>query len=199
MAKIFEGIDGYAEMTAEQKLEALESLETPTLDDSEIKKWKAQFDKASHENAEYKKANKALQEQINSKLSADEIAEAQRQKELEDIIAERDALKREATVNKRVGAYLGLGYSEEMAMSSAKTTINMTDDEFATMIDNSKAFKTGYEQSLRKEIVGGNPKPDGKGSTPKTITKEDFSKMSYSEKLELYNNDKAKYDELANR
>jgi hypothetical protein len=37
----------------------------------------------------------------------------------------------------------------------------------------------------------------GRGNNP-TITKEQFSKMSYSERMNLYQNDKATYDALVN-
>jgi hypothetical protein len=37
----------------------------------------------------------------------------------------------------------------------------------------------------------------GRGNNP-TITKEEFSKMSYSERMNLYKNDKATYDALVN-
>ena len=39
--------------------------------------------------------------------------------------------------------------------------------------------------------------PSGGSGDPKAITKEAFSKMSYSEKVNLYNTDKALYDELS--
>ena len=39
--------------------------------------------------------------------------------------------------------------------------------------------------------------PSSGGGDPKAITKEAFNKMSYSEKVNLYNTDKALYDELS--
>lgn len=196
MAKLFEGIEGYADMTAEQKLQALEALEsvTPEADDTEVKKWKAQFDKASHEASEQKKLAKSLKEQLKAKMSDDELAEAQRKQQLEDIIAERDALKKEAVVSKRTSAYIALGYSQELAESSANATIGMNDDDFNTMIGNSNTFKNGYEQTLRTEIVKGNPKPDVNGGTPPKMTKKEIMAIkdtakrqkAISENLELF-------------
>lgn len=182
MAKIYEGIEGYADMTAEQKLEALEALESAKTDDTEVQKWKAQFDKASHEASEQKKLAKRLQEQINSKLTDDELAEAKRKQELDDIIAERDALKKEAIVSKRTSAYIALGYSQELAESSASATISMSDEEFNTMIGNSNTFKSGYEQTLRTAIVKGNPVPDVKGGTPPKMTKKEIMAVKDAKK-----------------
>lgn len=194
MAKLFEGIEGYAEMTAEQKLEALEALETSAPDDTESKKWKAQFDKASHEASENKKLAKSLEEKLKSKMSEDELAEAKRKQELDDIIAERDALRKEALVSKRMGAYLALGYSQELAESSANATVDMNDDDFDTMINNSTAFKNGYEQTLRTEIVKGNPKPNVNGGTNTKMTKKEIMAIknpkerqkAIAENLELF-------------
>ncbi len=44
--------------------------------------------------------------------------------------------------------------------------------------------------------TGGSLGNGGKGGTGKTITKEEFDKMSYSEKVELYNKDQDLYREL---
>lgn len=166
MGKIYEGIEGYAEMTAEQKLQILEAM-----DDTEVKKWKAQFDKASHEAAESKKLAKSLQEQLNSKLSADEQAEAEREQAMKDIIAERDSLKRESAVSKLTSRYIALGYSEELATATANASL---DGDMDTVIANQMEFNKGLEQSLRTKIVQSNPIPDVKGSTPPKMTKAEI-------------------------
>lgn len=192
MPLITELIEGYADMTAEEKLSALEKLEQPG--DTETRKWKTQYDKTAHDLAEQKKAYKALQEQLNSKLGADELAEKQRQEQLDAIIAERDALKRESAISKTTAQYIGLGYSQELAESTANA---LYDNDIDTVLKNASAFKTDLEQKIKAESVRHNPVPKGKGSGASGgITKEEFSKMGYQQRLDLYNKDKAKYDEL---
>lgn len=168
MGKFYEGIDGYENMTTEEKLAALEALEP---DESETKKWKAQFDKASHEAAEQKKLAKSLQEQLNSKLTADEQAEAEREQKLKDIIAERDSLKRESAISKLTSRYIALGYSEELATATANASY---DGDIDTVINNQMEFNKGLEQNIRTRIVQSNPIPDVKGSTPPKMTKAEI-------------------------
>lgn len=170
MAKITDMIEGYVDMTAEEKLAALEALEQPN-DNEEIKKWKNAFDKASHEAAEHKKANKALQDKINSQLSEEELAKAQREQELADIIAERDALKRESAINATKAQYIGLGYTEELAESTANA---LYDNDLDTVLKNQKTFTESFEQTVRTQIVKGNPKPDRSGGVPPKMTKQEI-------------------------
>lgn len=164
-------IEGYAEMTAEQQLEALQALELPEHDTSEVDKWKKQFDQTSHDLAKMKKANKELQDQLNSKLSDDERAKAERDKALEEITAERDALMRESAINKATAQYIALGYSEELAASTANA---LYDGDLETVLQNTNAFKEGIEQSIRKTIIGSNSAPDGKGGIAKPMTKAEI-------------------------
>lgn len=176
MGKFYEGIEGYADMTAEQKLEALEALE---MDDTEVKKWKAQFDKASHEAAEQKKLAKSLKEQLDSKLSDDERQKAEKAQELADIIAERDSLKRESAVSKLASRYIALGYSEEMAAETANASI---DGDIDTVIANQQRFNESLEQALRTKIVQSNPTPNVKGGTPPKMTKAEIMAIKDSAK-----------------
>ena len=168
MGKYYEAIEGYADMTAEEKLAALEAFET---DDSEVKKWKAQFDKASHEAAESKKQIKSLQDQINSRMSDDEKAKAEREQELADIIAERDSLKRESAVNKLVSRYIALGYSEELATSTAEA---MLDGDTDKVLSNQAEFNKSLEQTYKANSVKSNPTPDGKGTSTHAMTKSEI-------------------------
>lgn len=166
MALITELIEGYAEMTAEQKLEALEALEQP--EDTDGKKWKAQYDRTAHDLAEQKKANKTLQEQLSSKMTEDELAKAESERLLAEREAEFNALKREVEVGKLTNKYLALGYPQELAESTANA---LYDNDFETVADNTGKFKESFEQSVRAGIVKGNPTPNSKGAGTKTLTK----------------------------
>lgn len=174
MALITDLIEGYAEMSAEEKLAALEATEMPQADDTEVKKWKAQYDKTAHDLAESKKQNKSLQAQIDANLSEDERLQKERAKELEDIIAERDALIREARISKRTASLIALGYTQEQAESSATAMVNLSDDEFTVVTGNAGTQREGLEKTIRAGIVKSNPTPDGKGSATKTVTKADI-------------------------
>lgn len=178
MAFITELIEGYADMTAEEKLAALEALEQPQADTSEVEKYKNAFNKSSHELAELKKANKALEEEKKSKMTEDELAEAERQellKELKDenenLKDENENLKREKAVSEAKAQYIALGYSEELA---AKTANALYEGDTASVIEAAKTYRKTLEQSIRKDITKGNPTPDSKGNPGKPVTRADI-------------------------
>lgn len=174
MSKITDLIDGYADMSAEERLAALEALDQPQADDTETRKWKTQYDKTAHDLAEMKKQNKSLQERIDASLSDEEKAKKARDEELESIIAERDRLVREARVSKRTASLIALGYSQDAAEGSANAMADISDDDFNTVIGNAGTHREGLEKTIRAGIVASNPKPDGKGSGTKTITKAEI-------------------------
>ena len=161
-------IEGYAEMTAEQKLEALERFEFDTT--GYVKK--DQFDQASHELAEWKK-------KYNSKLSEDEKAEIARKQAFEEMQNELETLRREKAVSSYTADYLSLGYDEALAKETAEA---MADGDFNKVFANQKKFKTNFEKSIRTEILGSTPRPDGTGGT-KNLTKAEFLKMPYDEQM----------------
>lgn len=165
-------IEGYAEMTAEQKLSALEGFEIAEPDYTGYVK-KEQFDKASSDAAEWKK-------KYHSKLSEDEQAEIARKQALEEMQTELETLRRDKSVSSYTAELLSLGYDDELAKETAEA---MADGNFKKVFANQKKFKTNFEKTIRTEILGDTPRPDGTGGT-KIMTKADFLKMPYEKQVE---------------
>ena len=161
-------IEGFNEMTAEQKLEALQNFD---IDMSGFVR-KDQFDKASSEAADWKK-------KYNSKLTEDEKAEADRKELWDNMQTELNALRRDKAISGYTADFLSLGFEEKLAKETAKA---MADGYFKTVFANQKKFKEEFENSIRTEILGSTPRPDGTGGT-KTVTKAEFLKMSYEEQM----------------
>lgn len=179
--KQYEKIDGYNEMTAEEKLKALEALEVE--DDSKLKN---ALNKATSEAAEYKK-------QLREKQSEQERIEAER-KEKE---AEKDKrlaeLEREKTIMENKANFLRVGYSEELAESSA---IAIADNDSKTVFDNLKTFVSERDKEQMANALKNTPKPTGGTGETKAITKEEFSKMDYSARNKLFTDNPDLYNSL---
>ena len=108
MAKIdISKIDGYADMTPEQKIAALEAFETEDPDYSGYVK-KDIFDKTASELAAKKK-------ELNEKLTEDEQKKQKEQEEREELQSKYDKLLRESEVSKFKAKLLGMGYEEKLA------------------------------------------------------------------------------------
>lgn len=112
MAKIFDRIDGYAEMSVEDKLKALEAMELED-NSSEIERLKNAVSKANSESAEWKRKHNAL-------LSAEEQQKQEQAESLAAMQQELEMLRKEKTVAKYTADYVKLGFDEKLAEETAK-------------------------------------------------------------------------------
>ena len=162
-------IEGYENMTLEQKLAALEAYEVADPDYSGYVT-KEVFDKTASELSSTKK-------QLREKMSAEEIKAKEDAEKLEALIKERDALLREKTVSTYKASYLTLGYDEKLASDTAEALAN---GELDKVFANQKKHNESVEKRIRADVLKETPKPEG-GAGSDTITKESFSKMSIAE------------------
>ena len=162
-------IEGYEDMTLEQKLAALETFEVSEPDYSGFVT-KEVFDKTASELANTKK-------QLREKMSAEEIKAKEDAEKLEALIKERDALLKEKTVANHKAQYLALGYEEKLAIETAEALAN---GELDKVFANQKKHHESVEKRIKADILKDTPRPEG-GNGSETITKEIFSKMPIAE------------------
>lgn len=164
-----EKIEGYADMTLEQKLAALEAYE---VDDPDLTGYvtKEMFDKTASELSNTKK-------QLREKMSADEIKAKEDAEKMEEIIKERDALLREKNIATNKAKFLSLGYDENLANDTAEAMVN---GELDKVFANQKKHLEAVEKKIRADVLKDTPSPEG-GNSSETITKEKFLKMSTAE------------------
>lgn len=191
MAKIdVASIAGYADMTAEEKLAALEAYEYDdhSAEIADLGKYKDATDKATKEAAEYKKQLKALQDQQKSGNSKadDTIAELQKQ------VAE---LTRQNTIASYTAQFTALGYDAELAQATAIAT---ADGDVATVFANQRTFLEAHDKQTKAEILKQTPKP-GQGGTGKqapAMTLDKFRKLSMQERMAFANEFPDEYQKL---
>ena len=149
-------VEGYSEMSTEDKLKALEAL---TFDDrsDEIEKLKNAVSKANGESAEWKRKHNALLTDEEKKTQADK-------EQLEQILAENKALKREKTISDFTASLIQQGYGKELAVSSATA---MADGDNETLLKNQTIFAEEYKKKIIADAMGGTPYPVG-GTQPTT-------------------------------
>ena len=153
-------VEGYNEgMTADEKLALLENYEPdkpdPEQNNPEETKPRAgyipkkDFDKVSSELAAAKK-------QLRSRMTEDEQKEADRQAEIDAVNAELATLRREKTLANHKAAFVGQGYTEELADEAATALADGDSDAlFASM----KKFMSAHEKALRAKILSETPHP----------------------------------------
>lgn len=185
MAKIdVTQIEGYADMTAEEKLKALEALDLPDPDYSGYVS-KEQFDKTASELAAKKK-------ELSEKLSEDERQKQEEQEQREELQKKYDTLLRESTVSKNKAKLLGLGYEEKLADETAEA---MADGNLDKVFANQKKHLDAVEKRVRAEVLKETPKPTGDGDS-KTMTLKQLREMSPMERMKFSQEHPEEYKEL---
>lgn len=154
-------IEGYAEMSAEEKLAALESFEYE--DKSEdYAKLKKSFDKASSEVADWKKKHNAL-------LSDDERQKQEAEANIKAMQTELENLRREKTVSGHKAKYLAMGYDEAMAEETAAALV---DGNLDLVFANQAKYQAAALKKYQSDAMKGNPTPPaGAGSSGVDYTK----------------------------
>ena len=185
MAKIdVTQIEGYAEMSAEDKLKALEGFDIPDPDYSGYVK-KDVFDKTASELAGVKK-------QLKDKMTDDEAAKQKEQEEREELQSKYDKLLRESEISKHKAKLLGLGYDEKLADETAEA---MADGDMEKVFAYQKKHLDSVEKRVRADALKDTPKPTPDGDS-KTMTLEKFRKLSPAERAAFFEEHPEEYKEL---
>ena len=180
-------IEGYAEMTAEQKVEALEKYSFADPDYSGYVK-KDLFDKTASELAQSKKDLKARmsEEELKAKEAAEELARYK---------TEAETLRKEKNIASNKAQLIGIGYDEALAQATAEA---MESGDIATVIKNQASVLENAKKIAKGEAMAKTPAPAGKANEGvKTLTKEQFKAMNVAERTELYQTNRELYNELS--
>lgn len=164
------GIEGFEEMTPEEKVKALLEMEVPEKVDLSGYVRKDLFDKTSSELAEAKK-------QVKVRMSAEEKAKAEQEAKWAEMEEKLRQLEKEKMESAYKASYLSLhGYTEELATETAQALA--AGDIEKVFLNQQKALEN-YEKQLKAEILKGTPRPDG-GRGETRMSKEDIMKIKDS-------------------
>jgi hypothetical protein len=175
-------IEGYESMTNEEKLAALEAYEP----DMSGYVSKDVFDKKASEAAD-------LSKKLRERMSEEEAKAAKEAEEKADLIAKLEQLQYEKMVNIYVAQYVGMGYDEALAKSSAEALAKGDTD---TVFKNQKAHVAAREKALKTELLKATPAPAAGGTPEGGMTKEAFSKLTLAEKAKFADENPEKYKEF---
>lgn len=165
-------IEGYENMTADEKLAALEGFEYDDYS-SEVSKLKNSLSKANSDAAEWKKKHNALlsEEERKKQESDDEIAK------LKDTVK---TLTNEKALTGHKANFISLGYDDVLATETAQAIL---DGDMDKVFANQKKFQDQREKQIKADVLKDIPEPPP-GEPNKIKTKEDLLKMS---PVERYN------------
>lgn len=165
-------INGYAEMTAEDKLKALEEyeIETPKDNSEEINKLKASLSKANSDAAEWKR-------QFREKQSEQERAEAERAEREKAVEDELRTLRRDKTVSGYLAQCLALGYDKELALKAAEA---MADNDAAKIMECQSEFLDAKKKEYEAAALNKQPTlTSGAPPTAKQAEQDETNKIRH--------------------
>ena len=157
-------ITGYAEMSAEEKLKALEDfeIEVPNDNSNEVNNLKEALSKANSQAADWKR-------QFREKQTEQERAEAERAEREKAVEEELNSLRRDKTVSGYVAQCLALGYDKDLALRAAEA---MADGDAATVLACQQDFLENKKKELEAAALGKQP-PITPGKPPKGESYDD--------------------------
>lgn len=163
-------IEGYAEMTAEDKLKALEEfeIEVPVSQDisEEVNRLKTALSKSNSECAEWKHKYRETQ----TEAERAEAERAEREKAVED---ELRTLRRDKTVSGYQAQCLALGYTQELALRAAEA---MADNDAAAIMACQQEFLDAKQKEL--EAAALNKQPTLTTGSPPTAQGADLEALN---------------------
>ena len=141
-------ITGYADMTAEEKLTALEAyeIELPKGGD-ETDKLREALSRANSQAAEFKR-------QLREKQTEQERAEAERAEREKAVEEELRGLRRDKTVSGYVAQCLALGYDKDLALRAAEA---MADGDAASVLACQQEFLEAKQKELEAAALNKQP------------------------------------------
>ena len=162
-------ITGYTEMSAEDKLKALEAFEFEETkpDSGETDKLKAALSKANSEAAEWKR-------QFREKQTEQERAEAERAEREKAVEEELRNLRRDKTVSGYVANCLALGYDKDLALRAAEA---MADGDAASIFACQQDFLEAKQKELEAAALNKQPTiTAGSPPTAQQAEKDEYNK-----------------------
>lgn len=146
-------IAGYADMTAEQKVAALEGMILPDAPDMSKYVAKDLFDKTASEVAAWKKKHNDL-------LSAEDRKKAEDAERLQAMEAELTSLRRDKNVSENKAKLIALGYEDGLATETAEA---MVDGNISKVMENQGKFLALHDQKIKETQMKATPTPPAGG------------------------------------
>lgn len=166
-------IEGYADMSADEKLAALEAFE---YDDGseELGKYKSATTRANGEAAEYKRQLKAAQERLAEADAKATEGQSEAERKLAEVEKKLAAMEHAKTVSDYTARLASQGFDKELSGKAAKALADHDADGF---FDALSTFVDAHDKALRADMAQhsiaprtGTRNPDGKtGMTRKKL------------------------------
>lgn len=157
-------IEGFADMTAEQKLDVILKMDFPDMSQYVSK---SVFDSKASEAAK-------LSKQLKERMTEDEQKKAEEAEQLANLKSELEQLRKDKTVSDWTARYIGMGYDKALAKATAEA---MASGDMDTVFANGEKHREELEKQIRQDILKKTPKPDGSGGHTASAGEEQAKRL----------------------
>lgn len=176
----------------------VENVETPETEPQEpsAAELAAQVKKLLSENEKLRQANtnasadaSKWKKQYQEKLSEEDRRKEQEEEQTATLRQELETLRAERNVANHKSQLLSIGFDENLAQEMAE---HLNAGETAKVFDGLRKFVVAHDKQLKETAFRNNPTLHGGNAGDKAVSKEEFDKMGYKERVEVFN----KYPDL---
>lgn len=154
--------------------------------EAENNKLRQSVTNASADASRYKK-------ELQAKMTEEEKANADREAATAAMQQELEMLRTERNVANHKSQLVSIGFEDALAQETAEAINN---GDTAKLFDGIRKFLASHDRELQTRSIMSNPTIKGGGEVKKSITKAEFDKMGYTDRLRIYNEDRELYKEL---
>ena len=159
---------------------------------AEIAKLKQSVTNASADASKWKKEKQEVENQLKSRMTEEEKAKAEQDAATAALQQELEMLRNERNVANHKAELASIGFDDALAQETAEA-INAGDT--AKLFAGIRKFIASHDKDIQAKSLLSNPVLPGGGSR-KTMSREEFESMGYTERVKLYNEDPELYKEM---
>lgn len=168
----------------ESKEEKQES-KTNTADlEARIKQLEAENGKLRQANTNASADASKWKKQYQEKLSEEDRKKEEQEEQNATLMQELETLRAERNIAKHKSELLSIGFDDAIAQDVASA---LNEGDNAKVFDGLRKFIEVHDKQLRENAFRTNPTLKA-GTAGKAVTKEQFDKMDYLQRLEVFNN-----------
>ena len=167
------------------KTETKDSNTEPNPKDLEkrIKELEAENGKLRQANTNASADASKWKRQYQEKLSEEDRRREEQEESAANLQRELETLRAERNVANYKAQLVSIGVEDALAQELGQ---NLNDGEIAKVFDGLRKFIAAHDKALRENAFRSNPTLQG-GSSTKAVTKAEFDKMGYTERVKVYN------------
>ena len=160
---------------------------------SELERMKAENEKLKNAQSNASADASKYKKELAARMTEEEKRAAETKEMLERLKAENEALKRSQALAEQKASLVSVGFEGELAEKAASAFL---DSDFTAFAGHLKDFVTAHDKAITADTIRNNPRPGVGATGASAVTKEQFDKMGYSERVKLYNEQPDLYKSL---